>query len=336
MVKVFAGKDSGYTYHRVLKELEEIRKRNSQEYAQIERMDGYKTPVSFIVESCQTISLFCEKKTVVVSNAYFFMDSKTRKGSIKESEQDYKALEDYLLNPSSLCDTYFVVPGEISTVGSPNKVLTSPSITRISCDPPKDDDYVMLAYKVAKEEHKDIDRDAAQLLLDRTKGDYLAFMNNMNKLFTYTDHVMKNDVEELVYRPLEDRIYLIASNLIKGNVKETIQVYEDLKKSGAQAGKLIPSLATQFNKFALIKYLNRKGYSENEIASELKMRSSGQVHYTLQDCKNLTFSDLVNILADLSDVERDIRAELDDEDTRLLMFFLMFKRKYLMRGRYYR
>ena len=197
MIKVYFGKDPGFSQHTALKDLK--KSLSGPEYAQLVRLDGYKDPVSYIVESCQTISLFCPHKTVLVSNAYFFMETKSKKGSLKESDQNYEMLEHYLLNPSPETDLYFVVPGEISRTGSPNKALSSPMVTMVSCDLPSNDDYIMLAYSKAKEEHKDIDREAAALLLERTKGDYLAFVNNLDKCVNRTVQVIANRTEAVSF-----------------------------------------------------------------------------------------------------------------------------------------
>ncbi len=328
MVKVYFGKDPGYSKHTALKELKKTL--SAQDYAAIVQLDGYKDPVSFIVESCQTISLFCPHKTVLVSNAYFFMETKSKKGTLKESEQNYELLERYLMNPSSETDLYFVVPGDISRTGSPNKALSSPMVTLVACDIPSNDDYIMLAYRIAKEEKKDIDREAAALLLERTKGDYLSFMNNLDKLFSYTNQVRKSDVEELVYRPLEDNVFSIVSFLVKGKSKEAISAYEDLKNNGTEALSLLPIFASQFSKMAMIRYLSDRDYRREEIMKELKV-SKGAVYYALNDAKNLTFRALVKIMSDLSLMEKDIKLNLDDADTKMMMFLLLFKRNYLMK-----
>lgn len=326
MVKVFYGKDPGYNTHTLYRELK--KKLNSIELQSVEKYDGYKDPVSLIVEACQSISLFDERKTIVVSNAYFFLDAKSRKGSIRESEQDYKALEEYLMDPSPDTDLYISVPGEVVKSGTPNKALSSPAITLISCDIPSDDDYIMLAYRRAKEENKDIDREAAALLLERTKGDYLSFMNNLDKLFTYTKMVRRIDVEELVYRPLEEKVFSIVSHLVKGNIKEALHVYEDLRKGGNEPLGLLPIFATQFNNMALLKNLHQKGFSKDEIAKELGMKP-GVVYYNLRDVKALTFYTLVRIMNDLSLIEKDIKINQDDGDVRLMLFITLFSKNYL-------
>lgn len=331
MVKVFFSKDPGFAYHSAIKELK--KNLDSVSYSEIEKYDGYKDRVSTIVEACQSISLFGDKKTILVSNSYFFTDSKGRKGTIKESEQDYGALEDYLYNPSPDTDLYFVVNGDISKTGSPNKALASPAITLVSCDIPSDDDYIMLAYKVAKDENKDINREAAALLLERTKGDYLSFMNNLEKLFTYTSTVRKTDVEELVYKPLEDKVFSIVTNLIKGQTRDAFRTFSDVRKGGIDSLGLLPIFASQFNRMALIKYLSQKHMRNEEMASELGMKS-GAIYYALKDIRNISFETLIDIMSDLSLIEKDIKLKNDDQNLRMELFVLTFERTYLRtRGR---
>lgn len=326
MVKIFYGKDPGFNTHTIYRELKKTL--NAVELQSVEKYDGYKDSVASIVQACQSLSLFDEKKTIVVSNAYFFLDPKSRKGSIKESEQDYASLEDYMMNPSPDTDLYISVPGEVVKSGSPNKALSSPAVTLISCELPSDDDYIMLAYRRAKEENKDIDREAAALLLERTKGDYLSFMNNLDKLFTYTNKVRAVDVEELVYRPLEENVFRIVSELVKGNLKEALHIYQDLRNGGSEPLELMPVFASQFNNMALIKFLARKGLAKDEIAKELGVKP-GVVYYSLRDIRMLSFFQFVSILNELALIEKDIKMNQDDGDILLSLFFATFAKKYL-------
>lgn len=326
MVKIFYGKDPGFNTHTIYRELKKTL--NAVELQSVEKYDGYKDSVASIVQACQSLSLFDEKKTIVVSNAYFFLDPKSRKGSIKESEQDYASLEDYMMNPSPDTDLYISVPGEVVKSGSPNKALSSPAVTLISCELPSDDNYIMLAYRRAKEENKDIDREAAALLLERTKGDYLSFMNNLDKLFTYTNNVRAVDVEELVYRPLEENVFRIVSELVKGNLKEALHIYQDLRNGGSEPLELMPVFASQFNNMALIKFLARKGLAKDEIAKELGVKP-GVVYYSLRDIRMLSFFQFVSILNELALIEKDIKMNQDDGDILLSLFFATFAKKYL-------
>ena len=70
MIKVFFGKDPGYTSHLAHKEWEKLLKANGN--PDFEVYDGFQNPVSELLDSFQSMSIFEEKKFVFVSNAYFF------------------------------------------------------------------------------------------------------------------------------------------------------------------------------------------------------------------------------------------------------------------------
>lgn len=91
---------------------------------------------------------------------------------------------------------------------------------------------------------------------------------------------------------------------------------------------LLPIFASQFSKMALIRYLSDRDYRKEEIMKELKV-SKGQVYYALNDAKNLTFRALIKIMSDLSLMEKSIKLNLDDADSRMMLFLLLFKRNYL-------
>ena len=328
MIKVFFGKDPGYTSHLAHKEWEKLLKANGN--PNFEVYDGFQNPVSELLDSFQSMSIFEEKKFVFVSNAYFFMDSKTRKGSIKESAQDYAGLEDYLLNPSEDTDVFFVVPGDVAKTGSPNKALSSPTVSLVCADIPSDNDMILYAYQRAKEEQCDINREAAALLLERTKGDFLAFENNLNKLFTYTKNVVVQDVIELVYRPLEDNIFSIVSLLVKGEVSKALHVYQDLTMKGYDALSLLPVFASQFSNMAQVKALAEEGLKKDDIAQELSLKP-GVVYYALKDSASLSFVTLLSVLKDLGQIEKDIKINQDDGDLKMTLFIAQFSKTYLRR-----
>ena len=258
------------------------------------------------------------------------MDSKTRKGSIKESAQDYAGLEDYLLNPSEDTDVFFVVPGDVAKTGSPNKSLSSPTVSLVCADIPSDNDMILYAYQRAKEEQCDINREVAALLLERTKGDFLAFENNLNKLFTYTKNVVVQDVIELVYRPLEDNIFSIVSLLVKGEVSKALHVYQDLTMKGYDALSLLPVFASQFSNMAQVKALAEEGLKKDDIAQELSLKP-GVVYYALKDSASLSFVTLLSVLKDLGQIEKDIKINQDDGDLKMTLFIAQFAKTYLRR-----
>lgn len=344
MIKVFSGPDSGYTAHRLEQELKKLPK---EQYQEILRFDGYKDLSQSVVEDCSSISLFGDKKIVVYSNCYFLSSSTSKKAPFTDAQQgNYRDLKEYFASPNMDTDLYIQVDGDLKKSGELYEALQDGAeIFLESCNLPSDDDYTMLANKMAKEEGKEIDPDAIKTLISRCrvnptssygmKGiDYLTFVHSMDKLLIYTKHITVDDVRELVYRPLEDNVFDIINKLMEKNTTGALYVYRDLRDSGVDVLGMLPAFASKFKDYALVKYLIEMSYNNNQIAEQLgriqnRTVKPGSIYYRKKELSNITFHSCIQVLSDLSDLERDIKLNLDDADTKMKLFLCSFQKKYL-------
>lgn len=321
MIKVFFGKDSGLITKIVNNEI------NNK--TEVIKYDGYKDTVSDLVNECCSLSLFGERKTVIFSNAYFLSTAKGNKNPIKEKDQDYKSLLSYFKNPEPNCDLYILVTGSLDSKNELVKALKELPADFHEVFDLRDEDFVSLAFKHAKEAGGDIDRDAVKLLNEYCSGDYSLFINNLDKLLLYNKHVRTDDVKLLVNKPLEDKAYDLASKLLNKNIKSALNSYQELRQNGWEGLSMISTLANQFRFMALTKFLIAKGYNNDDIASELSDKNakikSAKIYYTRKDIQNYSFQQLLNILCRLGDIEKDVKLNNDNVDERLELFFLSFR-----------
>lgn len=348
MIKVFYGPDSGYTLHCVEKMLKKDLKK--EEYESIIRFDGYKDLTYSVVEDCSSISLFGEKKIVLFTNCYFLSSSSNRKSPFTDAQQgDYKAFKEYLSSPNCDSDLYLLVDGSLKKSGDLYNALQEGSEVYLEeCRLPTDEEYLLFVNKMAKEENKTIDSDAAKMLLERSRTisspsgfgmkqvDYLTFLNSAKKLFTYTSHVRSEDVKELVYRPLDDNVFDIVKKLLNKDTIGALSAYSDLRKSGIEVLGILPAFASKFKDCALTKYLIEMSYDNNTIADILgkiqgKTIKPGSIFYRKKELQGISFSTFLTILSDLSKLEKDVKFYLDDADTRMELFLSLFSEKYLKR-----
>ena len=346
MIKVYSGPDSGFTAHKLEKELKE--KLTKEQYQEIIRFDGYKDLSSSVVEDCSSISLFGDKKVIVYSNCYFLSSSTSKKAPFTDAQQgNYRDLKEYFAAPNQDTDLYIVVDGDLKKSGELFEALQEgEEIYLESCNLPGDDDYVLLANSMAKKEKKEIDQDAVKTLISRCRVnpsstgygmksiDYLTFVHGMEKLLTYTDHVTVQDVRALIYRPLEDNVFEIITKLMNKDTSSALYIYHDLRSSGVEPLGILPAFSSKFRDYALTKYLIEMSYDNNEIASQLgkiqkKTIKPGSIYYRKQELNGLSFSTIISILSDLADIERDIKQYMDDGDSRIELFICSFVRDYL-------
>lgn len=346
MIKIFYGSDSGYTAHKAEKFLK--KELSKEQYDEIIRFDGYKDLTQSVVEDCSSISLFGDRKTVLFSNCYFLSSSGGRKAPFSDSQQgNYRDLIEYFKAPNQDSDLYMVVDGSLRKSGPLYEALQEgEDIYLESCELPSDEEYQMLASKIAKEQKKDFDADAIKMLISRSRSipsmtgygakgvDYLTFMNSLEKLLTYTDHVTVEDVKELVYRPLEDNVFEIISCLMKKDTAMALYVYQDLRGLSTDPLGILPAFASKFRDYAMVKYLIEIGNDNNQIASELsriqgRTVKPGSIYYRRKELSVLSYRNCLRILEELSYIEMRIKRYQDDGDVLLKVFLSLFVKKYL-------
>ncbi len=345
MIKVFSGPDSGFTMHRLEKELKE--NLSPEAYKEIIRFDAYKDLSQSVVEDCSSISLFGDKKIVVYTNCYFLSSSTGKKAPFSDSQQgNFKDLKAYFASPNQDTDLYIMVDADLKKSGDLYSSLQEgEEIYLESCNLPSDDDYVMLANQMAKKESKEIDPDAIKMLLSRCrviavnsygpKGiDYLTFVHGMEKLLLYTKHITPDDVRKLIYRPLEDNVFEIIKKLMEKNTASALYAYRDLRNSGVEVLSMLPAFASKFKDYALVKYLIEMTYSNEQIAAQLgkiqqKTIKPGSIYYRKKELAVLPFSSSLRILSDLSNLEKGIKQYMDDPDVVMELFLTSFVRNYL-------
>lgn len=332
MIHLYFGPDIGLNNHQAKADL--FRGLTEEEKSEIISYDGYKDPVVRVVDDADSFSLFAEKKRILFTGCYFLCSERSGKkeGPIPEDKQDYKALISYLNNPSADVDLYMVCPGKIdSTSEIVNTIKLNGKLHPLEIL--SEQEYIDLAIRRAADENKKIDKDAAKILFDRTKGDYLAFKNNLDKVLTYTSYAKKEDVKLLVTKPLEDDVFEIVKATIKGDVPKALASYQDLRKSGQDATMILYVLVSQFRFFALVSYFTPTRESNDEIARELssakKKVSPGRIYYVKKDVGSISFYTFLQILADLAELEQNQRRYQDDLDTSLTLFLTEFRRRYL-------
>ena len=325
MIQLYYGQDSGYVQHKALKDLK--KSLSDSAFTSLIKYDGYKDPIGEFLSDCLSLSLFGEKKTVVVLNCYFFLSTQGKKNPIPDSAQDYKGLRDYRKNPSPDTDLIRIVPGLVDKKGELYKTARNEGVELISCLSPTDSDLSIYVNQKASELKKKIQPDAVKLVIQYCQGDFLLLDNTLDKLFCYTDNVMAVDVKELVARPLENDVFSIVTSLLHGETGKALKVYHDLRKGGSNPLYLLPVFASQYRFMALVKALSLQHETKDSIARELSVKP-GRIFYTLRDTESVSYDTLLKILSDRADREKERKLYRDDGDVKIEVFLATFSQKY--------
>ena len=292
------------------------------------RYDGNNTLVQEVVDDANYVPLGYDHKVISLDNCYFLMNPKPRNKI--EADQDYKSLIDYLNNPNPDCELILTVPtASINTKSEIYKIIEEKG-KKMEIKDPNAKEWVAYVRKTVDEYIKKnpgckMDNDAIAELTERTTLDIPLLRNSIIKLFLYTDHVKYEDVTLLVTRPLDDNAFQIFNYLIAGKNEKAVALLRDLEVTNIKEVTLISMLANQFRLLNEVVYLSKKGYSQDDIAAELKINPirakilKGQTYTMSEKAIHRTLDDLFNL-------DLKIKSGFVDRSYAFELFLINFKR----------
>lgn len=262
----------------------------------------------------ESLPLGYDKKAVVADNFFHLEKSKTKAKAAKNDDPD--VLISYFLSPSPEIDLFLLVyKDEIDEKSRFYKALKEGGAKFSEVGLLSEDQWKTYASSYFEKRGCPISPDARDLLLDRVKYRYTAFLSEAEKLVCYSNGqaIGKETVERLVFAPLEEDVFLLSRSLSKGDKGKALAIYRDLKKNGTNAVTLMNLLAKEYRFLNEVGVLQEQGYDAYSIARELSS-SPGRVNATLysfrrlslrkiRDCQEMIYKALLSIMTGVSNEE---------------------------------
>ena len=287
------------------------------------KLDGNNFLVQDAVDECQYVALGYEKKVVSLENCYFLLKPKPRNKI--DSDQDYDELLNYITSGGSE-ETLLILSVTSSSIDEKSQIIQAikEKAKVIQITDPDEKGWNEYVRTYTEKKGIKIDRDALMELASRTDGDVGRFVNSINALTLYTDHIHYKDVTLLVTKPLEDNTFLIFNLLIDGKNVEAVRLFKDLRVANVEPVTLIGQLANQFRLLNQVSYLVKKRMSADDIAKELKIKP-GRVYILSKLTYRISESTIHQTLDDLYQLDLDIKSGQVDRHYAFEMFLLKFK-----------
>lgn len=158
-------------------------------------------------------------------------------------------------------------------------------------------------------------------------GDITKIYNECEKLKSYASiskRITEEVVEDLVVKKIPDPTELTFSFtrfLAEKNKKEALKLYEEIKACQVEALSLIGLLASQFRIMYQVKVLDRKRYSNSDIARMLDIKEY-RITKTRELTRYYSERDILNLIIRLADIDLKIKTTSSDPNL-LLQLFIM-------------
>lgn len=300
------------------KKLEALKKeyRCNEENMNISTYRATDSSMEEVFEDLTTPPFFTEKKMVVLKNPYFLTSKKAK----KENNDDRLFLE-YLKRDND--DTIFVIYHDVKDFDERKKIVkelrkcsTFFEIDKVNHYKLKDTTRQAITRREAV-----IDDDAIDLLLSRVGNNLEEVSREVEKLCLYTKHIDIHAVDILVTKPLEENVFQLTSALLNKERQKMFSIYQDLLVLNEEPVKLIVLIANQMRLLYQVKLLDRKGYTDKEIASILAVNPY-RLKYVRQEGKEFDVQQLLQCLDQLSTLDIKIKTGKVDKQLGLELFML--------------
>ena len=298
----------------IKKQIKTIIKDNNIDEINIIKYDLEQDSLLKIINDCNCISLFGDKKIILVYNSYIFTGS-----TKKNIEQDLTVLEEYLNNINEDNILVFIVNNE--------KLDERKKITKLI----KKNGYVkeynsVDTISVVKNLFDDysISIDLIKYLIERV-GDNLPLLSSeIDKIKIYKNNdklITKEDINNLTCKSLEENNFKLIDAIISKNKNLAFELYNDRIKLNEEPIAIIITLANQIRIMYQVKQLYLNGYTENDIAKILNIHPY-RVKLASQNSRKYDSDILIDYLKQLSDLDINIKTGKIDKNLGLELFIL--------------
>lgn len=267
--------------------------------------------LSLAIEDAKTMSLFDDKKLVIIDNANMFTGS---------TSKDSEIIEEYLNHINENTTLVLIVHND--------KLDTRKKITKLINKVGKviafndELDMTNLVRRLLKDYN--IDYKTINLFLDRVGNNPLIIQNEINKIKIYKENdktITDEDILNLTTKLIEIDIFKLIDYIVRKDKEKALELYYEMLKMNEEPIKIIVILANQFRIMYQSKELLKKGYSEKDIANILKIHPY-RVKLAIQNSRNYTSEVLLKNLNNLADIDIGIKTGILNKDLALELFIL--------------
>ena len=298
------------------KEIEILKKQNNIEDIDVIKYDLENTKIENVLEDALSISLFGNKKLIIVENAYIFTGTINK----KLIEQNIDILKEYINNGSfNNIIVFTIIKEKIDERKNIVKLIKEKGVVKDFNISNNINKYVLDMFKDYK-----ISNNNVNLLINRV-GNNLEILNQeIEKIKTYKDsdlNINEDDIKNLTSKNIDTDFFNLIENIVIKNKEKALESYFEIIKYGEEPIKIIVVLANKFRLIYQALNLYKKGYSSKDISTIL-----GSNYYAIKKClensRNYDNKTLLNCILKLDNLDIDIKSGKIDKNLGLELFIM--------------
>jgi DNA polymerase-3 subunit delta len=219
-----------------------------------------------IIEACETMPFFCEKKLVLVKGSGLF---KSKRG-IRGKQNNKDELLDYMQNiPLHVCLVFWEreIDKRLKTVDAIKKkglVVQFPYQNQ--------NELVRWVMKVVGSNNKEIDTKTASFLIEICEPGMNDILNELDKVLMFLGDrpkVTVDDIEKLCTKSIKSRVFDLTDAISERNVDTALKLLNDMIILKEPLTKILFLIAKQLRQILGMKLLNDEGFGMKEACAKL-------------------------------------------------------------------
>lgn len=306
----------GTEHYLIKKEITTILESNNIDNINVSEYNLETDSFKDIIDDAKTISMFSDKKAIIVNNSYIFT------GKNVKNDNDPDIILNYFknINPDTILifianseklDERKKVVKEIRKMGSVKEYIKN------------NNNNLNIIIRNMFNEYE-IDNDTITFFINRC-GDNLEILDqevNKIKIFKDNDKVItKDDIAYLTTQNIDIDIFAFVDTIINKGKDKALRTYREMLINGEEPIKVLVILANQFRIIYQAKELYKKGYSGNDISKIINIHPY-RIKLALQKANNYDSKTLLHYLSKLADLDYNIKAGNIDASFGLELFIL--------------
>lgn len=232
--------------------------------------DLEETPIQEVISDAETYPFFGERKLIIATNADFLRAKPVN----TEVEHRPEVLVEYLDNPAPYSVLVIIAPYE--KVDERKKVVKrmKKAAKTVECAPLKEWNVQQVIESIAEEHGVLMNEDVIHYFINEIGTNLMIIYSEMEKLTLYVGEgntIRMEDAEILLSNQENSSALQLVDAIIAEDLGKAIAISKDLEKLNEEPIALLALVASQFRTLLHVKLLQKKGYTQKQLASELKI-----------------------------------------------------------------
>lgn len=268
-----------------------------------------------IIDDANEISMFSDKKYIIIDNAYIFTGT-------KGPNQDTDLLLNYLNNYNENTILVFIVNND--------KLDERKKIVKLIREKGKLFDFNNFnTFSIVKKWFNDykINDNDINYFINRVGNNLYLLKNEAEKVKIYKiddKTITKTDILNCTNKNIDIDLFKLIDSIINKNIDNSLEIYYEMLKLNKEPIEILVTLANQIRIIYQTKELKLMGYREDDIASLLDVHPY-RIKKASEKCHLYNSNILIKYLNDLADLDYKIKTNKIDKELGLELYILSIK-----------